>query len=64
LTDAFATLVDVHLRTQMRAVEVGERPSDMIDPEALSKSQQNLLKEALRTMGEVQESLRQRYNLR
>ncbi|MEM8560224.1 MAG: DUF294 nucleotidyltransferase-like domain-containing protein, partial [Bacteroidota bacterium] len=47
LTDAFATLVDVHLRTQMRAVEVGERPSDMIDPEALSKSQQNLLKEAL-----------------
>ncbi|MEL6610863.1 MAG: putative nucleotidyltransferase substrate binding domain-containing protein, partial [Bacteroidota bacterium] len=64
LTHAFTTLVDLHVSTQMRAVEVGEKATDWVDPEALSRSQQNLLKEAFRTMGEVQESLRQRYNLR
>ncbi|NNF59103.1 MAG: CBS domain-containing protein [Rhodothermaceae bacterium] len=61
LLPAFQTLADVHLRRQMKAAEVGETPTDWIDPGPMHKSQQNLLKETLKTVQEVQQALGSRY---
>jgi CBS domain-containing protein len=61
LVGAFSTLVDLHLRTQMQAAEAGEEPTDWIDPNALHKSQQNLLKETFRTIDRAQQNLSGRY---
>lgn len=61
LLPAFQTLADLHLRLQMQAAEVGEPPRDWIDPGTLHKSQQNLLKEVLKTVQEVQQTLGSRY---
>ncbi len=61
LLGAFATLSDIHLRTQMQAAETGVTPGDLIDPNALHKSQQNLLKETFKKIDKVQSSLEGRY---
>lgn len=61
LLPAFQTLADMHLRRQMKAAEMGETPTDWIDPGLLHKSQQNLLKETLKTVQEVQQTLGGRY---
>lgn len=58
---AFVTLADLHLRLQMQAAEVGETPTDWMDPGKLHKSQQNLLKDTLKAVQRVQESLVSRY---
>lgn len=61
LLPAFRTLADLHIRHQMRQAEVGEPPDDWLDPGTLHKSQQNLLKETLKTVQEVQQALGRRY---
>ena len=61
LLPAFRTLTDLHLRLQMQAAEVGEIPTDWMDPGKLHKSQQNLLKDTLKTVEKVQQSLASRY---
>ena len=61
LLPAFRTLADLHIRHQMRQAEVGEPPDDWMDPGTLHKSQQNLLKETLKTVQEVQQALARRY---
>ena len=61
LLGAFATLSDMHLRAQMQAAETGEFPSDLIDPNELHRSQQNLLKETFKKVDKVQQSLQNRY---
>ncbi len=61
LLPAFRTLADLHLRLQMQAAEVGEAPTDWMDPGTLHKSQQNLLKETLKAVQRVQQSLASRY---
>ncbi len=61
LLGAFATLSDMHLRSQMQAAETGEFPSDLIDPNELHRSQQNLLKETFKKVDKVQQSLQNRY---
>ena len=61
LLGAFATLSDIHLRSQMQAAETGVTPSDLIDPNALHKSQQNLLKETFKKVDKVQQALQDRY---
>lgn len=63
LIPAFTTLVDVHLREQMQTAERGGRPDDLIDPDALHKSQQNLLKETIKSVKEAQGEVRKRYGL-
>lgn len=63
LVPSFTTLVDFHLRGQMQAAEVGEPPSDLLDPDALHKSQQNLLKETLKSVQSVQSDVRKHYRL-
>ncbi len=59
----FTTLVDLHLREQMQAAERGQRPTDLIDPDAMNKSQQNLLKETLKSVQTAQGVIRKHYNL-
>ena len=57
LLPAFTTLVDLHLRSQMQAAEVGRPLSDLVDPEQSNKSQQNLLREALQTVKKAQKDV-------
>ena len=59
----FTTLVDVHLREQMQAAERGEKPSDLVDPDTMHKSQQNLLKETLKSVQSSQSVIRKHYGL-
>ena len=61
LLPALRTLSDLHLRLQMQAAEVSETPTDRMDPGKLHKSQQNLLKDTLKTVQRVQQSLASRY---
>ncbi|MEM6289504.1 MAG: DUF294 nucleotidyltransferase-like domain-containing protein [Bacteroidota bacterium] len=63
LVPPFTTLVDVYLRGQMQAAERGEAPSDLLDPDGLHKSQQNLLKETLKAVQSVQSDVRTHYGL-
>ncbi len=58
---AFRTLSDLHLRLQMQAAKVSETPTDWMDPRKLHMSQQNLLKDTLKTVQRVQQSLASRY---
>lgn len=61
LLPAFATLVDFPLREQMAAAERGAEPGDRMDPGRLHQSQQNLLKEALKTVREAQKQVGKLY---
>ncbi|MEM0962561.1 MAG: DUF294 nucleotidyltransferase-like domain-containing protein [Bacteroidota bacterium] len=63
LIPAFTTLVDVHLREQMRAAERSQTPTDLVDPNGMHKSQQNLLKETLKAVREAQGTVRKHYGL-
>ena len=63
LLPAYATLVDVHLREQMACAERGEAPSDRVDPGRLHQSQQNLLKETLKTVKAAQKKLGKLYGV-
>lgn len=63
LVPAFTTLVDIHLREQMIAAERGQTPTDLIDPDGMHKSQQNLLKETLKTVRDAQSAVRKHYAL-
>lgn len=64
LIAAMRTLSDIHLRLQMQAAEVGEKPGDWMDPGKLHKSQQNLLKETFKNVQGVKQSLANRYVMR
>ena len=61
LLPAFATLVDLHLREQMAIAEMGGTPGDRLDPGRLHQSQQNLLKETLKTVRKAQKDLSKLY---
>jgi CBS domain-containing protein len=61
LLDAYTTLSDLNLRHQMQQAERGETPSDRIDPSPLHRSQQNLLREAFKTIEAAQKALRARF---
>ncbi|MFN3596360.1 MAG: putative nucleotidyltransferase substrate binding domain-containing protein [Rubricoccaceae bacterium] len=63
LLPAFGTLVDLHLRGQMQAAEIGAAPTDRLDPDRLHRSQQNLLKETFKTIRRAQEAARKHYDL-
>lgn len=63
LVPPFTSLVDFHLRGQMQAAEVGDTPSDVLDPDGLHKSQQNLLKETLKSVQSAQSAVRKHYGL-
>ncbi len=61
--DAYRFLVDFRLEEQLRAFESGEEPSNRIDPYALRKVQQNLLRNTFSTVESFQEEVAKRYDL-
>ena len=63
LVPSFTTLVDVHLREQMQAAERGEQPTDLVDPDAMHRSQQNLLKETLKDVQSARAAIAKHYKL-
>ena len=63
LVPPFTTLVDLHLREQMADAERGEPVTDLIDPDAMHKSQQNLLKETIKGVQQAQQAVRKHYGL-
>lgn len=63
LVPSFTTLVDVHLREQMQAAERGEQPTDLVDPDAMHRSQQNLLKETLKDVQSAKAAIAKHYKL-
>lgn len=63
LVPAFTTLVDLHLRGQMQSAERGERPGDLVDPDGMHKSQQNLVKETIKAVQSAQAAVASYYGL-
>ncbi|MEO0558783.1 MAG: putative nucleotidyltransferase substrate binding domain-containing protein [Bacteroidota bacterium] len=63
LLPAYTTLLGLRLRSQMQAAEVGDQLTDQLDPETLNKSQQNLLKESLRSVQAAQTAVRKHFGL-
>ncbi|WP_420456937.1 DUF294 nucleotidyltransferase-like domain-containing protein [Rubrivirga sp.] len=63
LVPPFTTLVDIHLREQMQSAERGQTPTDLVDPDGMHKSQQNLLKETLKSVQAAQAAVRKHYGL-
>ena len=63
LLPAYTTLLGLRLRSQMQAAEVGSPLTDQLDPDALNKSQQNLLKEAFRSVQGAQAAIRKHFGL-
>ncbi|HET6567631.1 MAG TPA: putative nucleotidyltransferase substrate binding domain-containing protein [Rhodothermales bacterium] len=61
--EAYRFLVDFRLEEQLRAFESGEEPSNRIDPFALRKLQQNLLRNQFSTVVDFQEAIAHRYGL-
>lgn len=61
--EAYRFLVDFRLEEQLRAFDSGEEPSNYIDPYALPRLQQNLIRNSFSTVLELQESIAHRYHL-
>jgi CBS domain-containing protein len=59
--EAYRFLVDFRLEDQLRSFEAGEPPKNRIDPMALPRVQQNLLRSAFATVAELQEAVKNRY---
>ncbi len=59
--ESYRFLVDFRLEDQLRAFEAGERIDNRIEPFALRKVQQNLLRNAFSAVSELQETISRRY---
>lgn len=59
--EAYRFLLDFRLEDQLRAVEAGEAPDNVIDSSLLTNVQRNLLRSAFQTVGTLQEALGKRY---
>lgn len=63
LSQAFEFLLGLRLRLQLQQLQRGEKPSNYIDPKALSSLDKTLLKEAFRVIGRVQAVVRDRFHI-
>lgn len=61
--EAYQYLVDFRLESQLKAVEAGDPPVNQIDPTALNKMQQRLLRDAFSRAADLQDALARRYKL-
>jgi len=64
LEEAYRFLMNIRLKSQANQITLGKDPSNFIDPENLSKVEQNLLKDAFKVIEEFQDFLYEKYNLR
>lgn len=59
--DAFRYLLDMRLAHHHRLLEAGRKPDDHIDPAALSKTQQKILRAVFSTVQDAQDNLEHRH---
>ncbi|RME37608.1 MAG: CBS domain-containing protein, partial [Deltaproteobacteria bacterium] len=62
LKAALEAFTFLRLRNEIELVEKGEKPSHYLDPYALSKIEQDLLKEAFRAAGKLQDSTKRHFS--
>ena len=60
---AFEAFTFLRLRNEIRLIDQGKFPSHYLDPYALSKNEQDLLKEAFRAASKLQDSARRHFNV-
>ncbi|MCF6179359.1 MAG: DUF294 nucleotidyltransferase-like domain-containing protein [Geopsychrobacter sp.] len=60
---AFEAFTFLRLRNEISLIDQGKFPSHYIDPHALTKKEQDLLKEAFRAAGKLQDSARRHFNV-
>jgi CBS domain-containing protein len=61
IRQAYETLFRLRLRHQLARLAVGERPDNLLDPSALSRSDQQRLREAFRAIQRLQGKVEDRY---
>jgi CBS domain-containing protein len=59
---AFEALVFLRLRQEISLIEAGQAPSHFLDPQALSKTEQDLLKEAFQAVSKLQEATKRHFS--
>jgi len=59
---AFEALVFLRLRNEVELVDAGKRPSHYLDPYALSKNEQDLLKESFNAVSKLQDSAKRHFS--
>lgn len=60
---AYEAFTYLRLRNEISLVEAGKEPSHYLDPYALSKNEQELLKEAFRVASKLQDSTKRHFNV-
>jgi CBS domain-containing protein len=60
---AYEAFTFLRLRNEIALVEAGQKPSHYLDPYALSKDEQELLKEAFRVASKLQDSTKRHFNV-
>lgn len=63
LKAAFEAFTFLRLRNEIALVEQGQEPSHYLDPYALSKDEQDLLREAFRAASKLQDSAKRHFNV-
>jgi len=63
LKAAFEAFTFLRLRNEISLIEQGKPPSHYLDPYALSKNEQDLLKEAFRAASKLQDSTKRHFNV-
>jgi CBS domain-containing protein len=59
---AFEALVFLRLRQEIGLIEAGQSPSHFLDPQALSKTEQDLLKESFQAVSKLQEATKRHFS--
>jgi CBS domain-containing protein len=60
---AYEAFTYLRLRNEIQLIEAGLPPSHYLDPYALSKDEQELLKEAFRVASKLQDSCKRHFNV-
>jgi CBS domain-containing protein len=59
---AFEALIFLRLRHEIGLIEAGENPSHFLDPHALSKMEQDLLKESFHAVSKLQDATKRHFS--
>jgi CBS domain-containing protein len=63
LKAAFEAFTFLRLRNEIALIDQGQEPSHYIDPYSLKKNEQELLKEAFRAAGKLQDAAKRHYSI-
>jgi CBS domain-containing protein len=61
IKDALEAFIFLRLRNEIALIDEGREPSHFLDPYTLTAAEQDLLKEALRVVGKLQDSARRHF---